>query len=164
MARLNKRTRDKLFPILAARDGEFCAACDKVGSTQSLVVDHIDNNPNNNSLDNLQLLCRSCNTKKNPRGKAKPLNDSAEISSLPTTETIRLNWKYEQQFREWLEAQVRRYERVELDDAIASGAEVTGASTATIERYLKKLCSSAGRFRVSAIDGRKFVEFKEWWS
>lgn len=33
-----------------------------------LVVDHIDNNPYNNSLSNLQLLSRSDNTKKNAVG------------------------------------------------------------------------------------------------
>lgn len=34
------------------------------GNTGDLVIDHIDNDPTNNSIDNLQLVTRSDNTKK----------------------------------------------------------------------------------------------------
>ena len=137
--------------------------CDKIGSSKSLCIDHIDNNNRNNDLDNLQLLCRSCNTKKNPRGKAKPENESAEIETPKQSEEIRLKKIYEPKFREWLTRQAETYQRILLKDAIDSGAEITGASTQTIERYLRPMCSLAGRFTIREIDGKKYVEFKEWW-
>jgi len=163
MSNMNSRTRSRLYPALAARDGEFCAGCSRVGSKDSLLIDHIDNNNSNNGPDNFQLLCRSCNGKKNPRKKSKPLNDSQEVQVPPSSKEVILNERYEPMFREWLESQVRRYERVELGDAIAAGAEVTGASVYTIEKYLRKLCSSAGKFRIEEVEGKKYVEFKEWW-
>lgn len=163
MSNMNSRIRNRLYPLLAARDGDFCADCGRVGSKESLFIDHIDNNNCNNGLDNLQLLCRSCNGKKNPRKKSKPLNDSEEVQIAPSSKEVILKEYYEPMFREWLEIQVRRYERVELGDTVAAGAEVTGAAISTIERYLRKLCSTAGKFRIDKVDGNKYVEFKEWW-
>lgn len=37
--------------------------CSQCGATENLDVHHIDQNPNNNSIDNLMLLCRSCHMK-----------------------------------------------------------------------------------------------------
>jgi hypothetical protein len=164
MARMNSKTRKRIYPILSGRDGEFCAGCNVIGSFQSLCVDHIDNNNRNNELDNLQLMCRKCNVKKNPRRKVKPTNDLKGIQDPRTSMEIQLNRRYEPIFREWLDEQVMRYERIDLRDAIDSGAEITGASIQTIGRYLKKTCSTAGRFQTIDIDGTLFVEFKEFWN
>jgi len=64
---MNGPTRKKLYTRIAERDGEFCQKCEKLSSEGQIIVDHIDNNNSNNSFENLQLLCRSCNYKKNPR-------------------------------------------------------------------------------------------------
>jgi hypothetical protein len=37
--------------------------CEKCGKDGRLDIHHIDENPNNNNLDNLMCLCRSCHTK-----------------------------------------------------------------------------------------------------
>jgi hypothetical protein len=163
MTRMNSRARKRLYETVSARDEEFCALCGIVGSLKSLCIDHIDNNNNNNDLDNLQLLCRSCNTKKNPRGKARPENESAEVETPKQSEEVRLKKKYEPMFRKWIKKQLKRYGRILLQDAVESGAEVTGASIQTIERYLRKLCSLAGKLQVVEVDGKKYVEFKDWW-
>ncbi len=164
MSRMNGKKRNEAYELLGARDGEFCAICGKAGSSETLVVDHIDNNNSNNDPDNWQLLCRSCNSKKNPRGASKPKNDSFEIHEPPSSEEIIRNKKYEPVFREWLEKLISKYKRVSLKDVISAGAEITGASLITIERYLEKLCSFAGKFRVIVVDGVKYVEFKPWWN
>ena len=69
---MNKRTHDLVYPLLAQRLGESCMICRKdlfalkeLGFKSELCIDHIDNNNGNNSLNNLQFLCKSCNTKKN---------------------------------------------------------------------------------------------------
>lgn len=40
--------------------GNKCSIC---GSTLNLAIHHKDHDPNNNTLENLVLLCRSCNLK-----------------------------------------------------------------------------------------------------
>jgi hypothetical protein len=150
-----------LYPILVARDGEFCVLCGRVGINKSLCIDHIDNNNNNNDLENLQILCRSCNTKKNPRGKHRPKNNSLEIETPNQSEEIRLNKKYEPVFREWVENQFKKYDSLLLKEVIDAGAEVTTASTQTIERYLRKMCSFAGVLEVfEEADKNKRVGYK----
>lgn len=43
------------------RDGFKCVLCGSTASTTRLQVDHIDNNKNNNTPTNLQVLCEHCN-------------------------------------------------------------------------------------------------------
>jgi 5-methylcytosine-specific restriction endonuclease McrA len=56
----------QLFSDLVVRDGPTCKHC---GTSQNLTIDHIF--PvywgGTNSMDNLQLLCKSCNSKKGTR-------------------------------------------------------------------------------------------------
>jgi len=163
MANMNSRTRKRLYKIIDARDGEFCAMCGVIGSFKTLFIDHIDNNNNNNDLDNLQLLCRSCNTKKNPRGKAKKENESLDPETPNQSEELRLKKKYQLLFLPWLERHIKRYERVLVKDIIYSGAKITGASIKVITDYLNVECSTAGRYQIVEDDGKKYVEYKEWW-
>lgn len=55
--------RDILMQTLIDRDGAVCRHC---GTTKNLSVDHIVAivNGGRNVLSNLQILCRSCNSKK----------------------------------------------------------------------------------------------------
>jgi len=162
MANMNSKTRKRLYQILSERDGEFCAMCGNFGSYKSLCIDHIDNNNSNNDPDNLQLLCRSCNTKKNPRGKAKPENKSIEVEILNQSEELRLKKKYSALFLPWLERQIKKYEKVLVKDIIYSGAKISGASIKTITDYLNVECSIAGNYQVVEVDGKRYVELKEW--
>lgn len=46
-----------LFPL--------CEHCARIGITKPATdVDHIDNNPSNNQMENLQSLCKSCHSRK----------------------------------------------------------------------------------------------------
>lgn len=58
--------RDALLQALADRDGLVCKSC---GATENLSIDHIVAviNGGKNVLSNLQILCRSCNSKKGAR-------------------------------------------------------------------------------------------------
>ena len=55
--------RDMLLAALIKRDGYFCRHC---GAVDDLTIDHIKPvmKGGKNKLSNLQLLCRSCNSKK----------------------------------------------------------------------------------------------------
>jgi len=58
--------RSESYAAVAARDGEKCATC---GRTDNLTVDHVlaIAKGGSNDIDNLQLLCRSCNSHKGAR-------------------------------------------------------------------------------------------------
>jgi hypothetical protein len=58
--------RDALLQALADRDGMICKHC---GATDNLSIDHVVAvvNGGKNVLSNLQILCRSCNSKKGAR-------------------------------------------------------------------------------------------------
>lgn len=58
--------REKTFAKIAERDGEQCHQC---GNKDHLTVDHVRAliDGGDNDLGNLQILCRSCNSKKGGR-------------------------------------------------------------------------------------------------
>jgi hypothetical protein len=66
---LEKKIQDQAGKCFGPRLGLDNPKC--AGDLGRPVLDHWDNNPNNNDPANLVALCRSCNTKKNPRGRGK---------------------------------------------------------------------------------------------
>lgn len=65
---LGLKTRMMVFE----RDGMACVLCGKTArDTVRLEVDHIDEDPTNNKLSNLQVLCSECNKGKYLVGKEK---------------------------------------------------------------------------------------------
>ena len=40
--------------------------CERCGSSKKIQVHHVDRNPHNNSLDNLEILCLSCHKAEHP--------------------------------------------------------------------------------------------------
>lgn len=158
MANKNKDARDREYPLIIKKQhGEYCMMCKiepwmliEQGRTPILCIDHIDNNNNNNRLDNEQLLCKSCNTKKNHPALAEPFTRSA------TPEMI-LGKKYESDFRRWVAGHYMENENIGLEYKflINSGAEYVGCSQTSIRRYLDKMTSTEGMYewesRTSAI-------------
>jgi len=86
VSKMNGTTRKKLYKMISNRDGEYCKGCSKLPSEGQLVVDHRDNNNSNNSLRNLQLLCRTCNFIKNQK---RPVDKCVrEFNARAATRTI----------------------------------------------------------------------------
>ena len=59
----------------------------------------------------------------------------------------RANNIYEVPFRSWLNRSLEERGKIAKKEAINSGAEVTGCSIKTTDRYLRKLTSEAGPFQ-----------------
>jgi len=146
VSNMNKRTRDKLYPIIAKRDGEYCRCCGKLSSEEQLVIDHKDNDNSNNTHTNLQLLCRACNYLKNPR--KEPL-DSCVSNDNVFEERLSKFKKKEIKFLEYLDEKIENSCTYAIDykDAINSGAEIADISVETAKRHLKRVISSEGKFR-----------------
>lgn len=143
---MNKRTRDKLYPIIAKRDGEYCRCCGKLTSEVQLIIDHRDNDNSNNTHTNLQLLCRSCNYLKNPRNE--PLDSCVSTNEI-FEERLNKFKKKEKKFLEYLDESIENSRAYAIDykDAINSGAEVADISVETAKRHLKRATSAEGKFR-----------------
>jgi len=159
VSNMNGKTRKKLYKLITFRDGEFCKNCEKLPSAGQLVVDHIDNNNGNNALDNLQLLCRACNYKKNPR---RPVDLCVYNDSKSKEDSITINRSTEPLFRSFVYTELNAERRVLLNDLIASGAEFVEISIETAKRHLKKMLSKYGKLkRVQTFSDGWAVTYKE---
>lgn len=134
--------------ILIKQGAEFCVMCcrdirqiTQDGESPKLCIDHRDNNNNHNSIDNLQFLCKSCNTKKNHPQTTEP------YQRTPTPE-MSAGKRYESDFRRWVIGQFMENENIglEYEHLVNAGAEKVGCSTETIKRYLRKMTSSEGLY------------------
>jgi hypothetical protein len=150
------------YRYLVIRDGEQCARCFEIPTTQNtLDIDHIDGNPHNNEPDNLRLLCRSCNValgnkarplssdkyvceREREEGKASTRVGREVVSYREGSPEMQANVLYELDFRKWILGMIAERGFINKMDAIAAGAEVVGCSPATTQRYLAKLTSSVG--------------------
>ena len=140
MTRLSKRQRDLLWDIISKRDlGDVCRICGRyVSKTKSInqgVLDCKDNSGDHSQVDNLQILCRSCNAIKNPRGPAVYKNQK-DMSAAHAKNLIS-----EPMFRAFVRhlidgVNVKSYD---TEDLIAAGCELVNCSTESGERYLKKI-------------------------
>lgn len=162
-------TRAWAYRYLVLRDGEVCAICHASPTTQNtsttqntLDIDHIDGNPNNNHPDNLRLLCRQCNVatsnRSNPRkSDSSDLRERERREGRPSTRIARkdanyregssemqANLLYEVKFRRWLMRKVTTEGVYDRTTAIAEGAELVGCSPLTTARYITKLTSPSG--------------------
>ena len=153
LSNMNKRQRDKAYAYLKSRFGAFCRGCQVLETERQLVVDHRDNDNSNNTPNNWQFLCRTCNYIKNPRLAERPL-DSVSVCKKETPTEIRINRDKEPEFRKFVKEEVSIGNEVSEEELINSGAEMAGISPITAKRYLKKMCSEQGELvRVKRDDG-----------
>lgn len=178
MGRMNGPKRKKIYEFLVRRDGERCFIGGEPGVSDTLIIDHWDNNSANNSRKNLHLLCRSMNGIKNPRraGQASQKLSSecvrvSEISSGNLVENIRTysaefvrNSGSEPTFRHWLFANIVRLGKLALTDVINAGAEISHCSQLSIQRYVAKISSKVGLYRVVGEGSQKYLELRPEWA
>ncbi|MFH1141997.1 MAG: HNH endonuclease [Chloroflexota bacterium] len=82
--RLNKTTRAWVYQFLVLRDGEACQTCHGEPPLVPLDIDHINGDPTDWDATNLQFLCRSCNTSKENKARAR----LSRIPAAPTFDDI----------------------------------------------------------------------------
>ena len=141
MSNMNKKTHDKLYASIEKRDGDCCHFCGKKPPEHQLVIDHKENDNRNNELYNLQLLCRACNYKKNPR---RPFDQCVRDPKQPAEDAIAINRAKEPKFREWVYDEIENGGHVLWDELVYSGAELLEISIETTRKYLIKMVSKVG--------------------
>ena len=77
----------KAWRVLRARvlDGEpLCRMCKAMGRlTEATDVDHIDNDPTNNSMEALQPLCHECHSRKTQADMGKSVSYGCDSNGWP---------------------------------------------------------------------------------
>ncbi len=159
MSRMNGPTRKKKYKHVAKRDGEHCRRCGALHTEKQLVLDHKDNNNNNNDVDNLQLLCRSCNYLKNPR-RPLDLSESEFVSEMDLSE-IEINRTKEPLFKKFVCHELNELGEVPENGLNYSASEDIGISPVTAKRYLNKMCSSRGILERVIRAKTVFVRYKK---
>lgn len=157
----DKNVRKKYYQKLCERDGERCKLCGKQPPEVYLEVDHIDGDKNNNPPDmsNFQLLCKTDNRKKNPRGKGKgnvvkrrviSLESYNEISDLSRmSPEMAARTKYRAKYSHWLYTKIKKEGSITVHEATFAGAKFVGCSSVTIRTsYLLEETSSEGMFQI----------------
>jgi len=167
MSRMNSRNRKVLYQQIAKQQGDWCNVCREPSDSKPLVIDHIDNDNSNSDLPNLQLLCRSCNNRKNPRGPGKKqspicMDGSEHLPPRRFTPEMEKNLVSEPLFRQFVANEILKYGKKELVGLICAGAEEASCSTPTATRYLQKMTSSQGKYEVVIVEGgKKYVRSRE---
>jgi hypothetical protein len=145
---MNGKTRKKLYKLVVKRDGEYCKMCGALPNERQLILEHRDNDDTNNNLENIQIMCRPCNYRKNPRESERPENLCVKsyISTSKITE-MQVNKTKEPLFKKYVAQWINEYGYAVEKDLTNAGAEHVGISQVTVKRYLDKMCSLEGIYR-----------------
>ncbi len=156
MSKMNGTTRKRFYMFLVKRDGEICKHCDKCPPEVNLVIDHIDNNNDNNSPSNLQLLCRRCNYLKNPR---RPF-DLSEREDEDETE-LQKSRRIRPLIRKFILHEVNERRVLPEKELQDGGAELHSCSQQTVQRVIDSMCSPYGTLERVKTSGVYFIRYKD---
>ena len=84
----NKSRFGGLREDVLQRDNNMCVNC---GSKEELTVDHKDGNRQNNSIQNLQVLCLCCHGKKDVQ-RRRPFSEYSEIGKQKMLFNLTRRW------------------------------------------------------------------------
>ena len=145
---MNGKTRKKLYNLVVKRDGEYCKMCGALPDEIQLILEHRDNDNTNNNLENLQIMCRPCNYRKNPRKSERPENLCVKsYTSTSKITEMQINKTKEPLFKKYVAQWINKYDYAVEKDLTNAGAEYVGISQVTVKRYLDKMCSLEGIYR-----------------
>ncbi len=168
MGNMNKHTHDILYPQIVENQGaEICnnPKCPHrkkqwwiLGAKKpELVIDHKDNNNSNNSIVNLQLLCRSCNTRKNHPRTVEPTTRNAPPEFIAGKKNIK-------KFKKYLYGRLEEPESngaVNYEDVVDDASNFIDCTQQSIKNYIQKLKSKRhGLITTEDRNGELFIVWK----
>lgn len=156
--KLSGKKRTELYEYLIKRDGAICQGYERsTHKANKLDIDKIDPSKGYTKR-NIQLLCRSCNCKKNPRGKGR-----AEVEfkdQVVGSETYQLSQRYKQMFGDAVRSLIEEYGPLEWNELLDAATHLAGCSHQAGNRYLKQVTSIVGELERKRKDGRVYVDIK----
>lgn len=186
MSRLSGYRIQKARERCIERDGEGCRmqGKDEFPCRGNIVLDHIDGNPENNPPDgsNWQLLCRGHNARKARRVRESRAKFASHLrikhSLVRSTEAekasrrelygirgISAELKKSEEIRprieEWIIQTVERDGKLELSEALNSGAYLGKCNQGTVKKYIDALTSRIGPLHLDEVDGVEYLVLKK---
>jgi hypothetical protein len=162
-SRYQPDVRKWIYLCLILRDGERCFHCNrKPSKKRKLEIDHADNNPANDAIENLHLLCRSCNlmfrgkstydhirilqmdSAKNggERGKVDITVSKINLGYGNGSPEMQSNLCYEAKVNDWVLKMIDEHKgSITRKEAINGGSAFAGCSPNTATRYIDKMTS-----------------------
>lgn len=179
---LTQNDKIKVFEQLVERDGGFrCFYCKKSFDEKTSILEHLNNNRNDNRLDNLVLSCQSCNIKKidvttlqdlayeklemNENKifvREKDLKKIASEKSQEGSKEIDINIKNSDITKKFISDRVDLGGFVEFKDALDSCVyfckTITGhGSHQSVRNYIAALTSSVSPFEIIKNEHKKKI-------
>jgi len=154
---MNGHTTRKKRQMLITKYGEYCVHCGALPKESTIVLNRKDNNNKNTSMDNLQLLCRSCVNLKN---KTSEHDDMCVKTDRKEETSISINRKKQSKFYNFVYDHLDKRENLPYKELMYSGAEHVGLSPVTTERYLQKMTSAYGKLDKDRIQDEQIVNYK----
>lgn len=174
--------------LLRIRDNPICRKCRISESEKELQIDHINGDPNDWRLENLQLLCGPCNTKayhererellllehetvvsvnerENSQGVEEMVERRVDFGLASSSAELKVNREKEPWYRREVIWKVGHDKFLSVDAALHEFSEICGMSPVTARRYLKKLTSAAGPLVIEETQtGGKLLRLRpEYW-
>lgn len=131
---LNSRLWQKIRQAVIARDSGLCQICVKRGLTvPGTDVDHVNNDGDDNTLDNLMLLCHECHSIKTAQDMGKQVNWGCDVKGRPLDPNHHWNkpkGKIQQALDDWeaLKAESRKNHEKLFDEAPPTQSHFSGRS------------------------------------
>ncbi len=148
-----------------------------------MILDHIDNNAENNPPDgsNWQLLCRSHNRRKNPGLPRRFANKFASANKFGYSQEVKRGRNREGIPIRGMSAEMRKSEeakpkilnwilneiskdkdhRIEVSEAVNSGACIGDVKQKSVGEYIDAWTSRAGKLKEETVDGVEYLMLKE---
>jgi hypothetical protein len=136
--------RERWYDVLCREEGRWCKRCGRMPPEIYLEVDAINgkHDQKNCVRTNVQLLCKSCNRRKDPRGKARRKGFDSSVLDQPKASTAEMhkNQTCRPVFLAWLAEEIERKGGwADVEHIVQAGAHVSNLSSVTIRRYLGPL-------------------------
>ena len=170
--RMSPEDRAVYYDFLKRRDGEECRFCGRKPTEKSpLQVDHIDGwetwktkkKARKVDTTRLQLLCASCNRKKDPGGRPRQASEYVSLekereqaksveeagTDIEAPATFRASRINEQRVRTWILGYLTVHKDISLQEAVRTGAEIAECSKQATRAYLDKMVSLVGPLKLT---------------
>ncbi len=160
MSHMNGITRKKKYAKIVHRDNEYCKCCGVLPHERELIIHHKDNNNFNNNLNNLVLLCRTCNYNIHPRLSERPvdLRVSENEKEIPTE--MEVNRTMKPRFQLYVGHILNEKGQESEKELVNGGAQHLGISSVTTKRYMNELCSKDGPYYKKTVGKTNVISWK----
>jgi hypothetical protein len=173
MSRLSRQERNKIFEIVAARDGLNCFIGYEEGDEHTLFLHQWDCNPDNHSPESYRILCAPMirvvcpwiRISQKSSIHSMCVKETVRVSEPPRTTSLELlkSMQAVPLFCHWTFNQIVQREEVPFDELLDSASAVARISQATGRRYIARDASPVRIYVVIKRGNERVVRLRPEW-